>query len=163
MNADTLLIVLVAIVMVVGVGGTVLPILPGLWLVWGAAVFYGLFAGFGPIGWVAIVFISGLAAAGTAASVYLPHRKAASVGVPWWGQILALALSVAGFFFVPVVGAPLGFALGVFLATTLTLHHIPGALAATWETLKGMLLTSGLQLAASLMMVAAWVLWVWAG
>ena len=163
MSADTVLVVLVAVVMVIGVGGTVLPILPGLWLVWGAAVFYGLLAGFGPVGWVAITFISGLAVGGTAASIYLPHRRAASIGVPWWGQVLALALSVAGFFFVPVVGAPLGFALGVFLATALTLHHIPGALAATGATLKGMLLTSGLQLAASLAMVAAWVVWVWSG
>ena len=162
MNADTLLVVLVAAVMVIGVAGTVLPILPGLWVVWGAAVVYGLFGGFGVAGWVAMVVITGLAAGGTAASIYLPHRKASEIGVRWWGQLLALGLSIAGFFFVPVAGAPLGFALGILIAMILTERQIPAAVVATGHTLKSMLIASGIQLAIALTMVAIWIVWVWA-
>jgi len=162
-SPDTLLVVLVAIVMVIGVAGTVLPILPGLWLIWAAALAYGLFGGFGLAGWIAMVFITALAAAGTASGVYLPQRKAASIGVPWWGQLAALACAVAGLFIVPVIGAPLGFVVGILLVTLARERHLQGALAATWATLKSMLLASGLQFAVGLAMVAVWVVWVWLG
>jgi hypothetical protein len=162
-SSDTLLIVLIAIVMVIGVAGTVLPILPGLWLIWAAALAYGLFGGFGVVGWTAMALITGLAVAGTASGVYLPQRRAASIGVPWWGQLAALVCAVTGFFIVPVVGAPLGFVVGILLVTLARERHFQGALAATWATLKSMLMASGLQFAVGLAMVALWVVWVWLG
>jgi uncharacterized protein YqgC (DUF456 family) len=162
-SSDTLLVVLVAIIMVIGVAGTILPILPGLWLIWAAALAYGLFGGFGIGGWIAMALITGLAAAGTASGVYLPQRRVASIGVPWWGQLTALVCAVAGFFIVPVVGAPLGFVVGILLVTLARERHVQGALAATWATLKAMLLASGLQFAVGLAMVALWVVWVWLG
>jgi len=162
-SSDTALVVLVAIVMVIGVAGTVLPILPGLWLVWAAALAYGLFGGFGIGGWIAMALITGLAAAGTASGIYLPQRRAASIGVPWWGQVAALVGAVAGFFIVPVIGAPLGFVVGILVVTLVRERHFQGALAATWATLKALLMASGLQFAVGLAMVAVWVIWVWLG
>jgi len=159
-SADTLLIVLVAVVMVIGVAGTVLPILPGLWFVWAAALAYGVFAGFGTAGWIATVAITVLAAAGTAAGFYLPRRTASQIGVPWWGQVIALGFSIAGFFVVPVVGAPLGFIVGILVTMIVMQRHFRGALPVTWTTVRSMLLASGLQFAASLVMVAIWVVWV---
>jgi len=160
-SADTLLVVLVAAVMVVGVAGTVLPILPGLWVIWAAAAFYGVLAGFGTGGWIALTVITVLAVVGTISAFYLPQRKASSIGVPWWGQVIALGFAVAGFFVVPVVGAPLGFVVGILLATIVRERHIGGALSATWATLTSMLIASGVQFAIGLMMMAVWVLWVW--
>ena len=162
MSTDTLLVVLVAVVMVIGVAGTLLPILPGIWLIWAAAVVYGLFEGFGIGGWIAMVVITALAVAGTVSAFYLPQRSATLVGVPWWGQVIALGFAVAGFFLVPVVGAPLGFATGILVTTTVRERHFSGALDATWVILKSMLLVSGIQLAAGLAMMAVWVLWAWA-
>jgi uncharacterized protein YqgC (DUF456 family) len=162
-SADTLLVVLVAIVMVIGVAGTVLPILPGLWVIWGAAAVYGILAGFGTGGWIAMAVITVLVITGTASAFYLPQRSAASVGVPWWGQVIALCFAVAGFFVVPVVGAPLGFVLGILLTTIARERDLVGALAATWATLKSMMLASGLQLVIGVAMTVVWVVWVfWA-
>lgn len=42
-----LLLLLTAIVMAVGLAGTVLPVIPGLGLIWLAGVGYGLVTGFG--------------------------------------------------------------------------------------------------------------------
>ena len=163
MSADTLLIVLVAVIMVIGVAGTVLPILPGLWVIWAAAAVYGVLAGYGTGGWIAMGLITALAIAGTASALYLPQRTASEVGVPWWGQVIALGFAIAGFFIVPVVGAPLGFVVGILVTTMARERHVIGALNATWATLKSMLLASGVQFAVGLIMMAVWVLWVWAG
>ena len=154
MSSDTLLVVLVAIVMVIGVGGTiVLPILPGLWLIWAAALGYGLFGGFGVVGWVTMALITSTCSCRHGFGRLSPQQKAASVGRPWWGQLVALVCAVAGFFIVPVVGAPLGFVVGILLVTLVRERHLPGALAATWATLKSLLLASGLQFAVGLAMV----------
>ena len=163
MSSETLLVVLVAVIMVIGVAGTVLPILPGLWLIWAAAIGFGVFSGFGVVGWIAMTIITALAVAGTAATVYLPQRSASSVGVPWWGQVIALVCAVAGFFLIPVVGAPVGFVIGILVVTLLRERHFQGALTATSATLKAMLLASGLQFAAGLAMVGLWVVWAWVG
>ena len=161
MSADTLFVVLVAVVMVIGVAGTVLPILPGLWVIWAAAAVYGVVAGVGTGGWIALAVITAMAIAGTASAVYLPQRTAASVGVPWWGQLIALGCAVAGFFIVPVVGVPLGFVVGILVTTIVRERQVAGALNATWATLKAMLLASGVQFTIGLMMMAVWALWVW--
>ena len=161
MTADKLLIVVVAVVMVIGVAGTVLPILPGLWVIWFAAVAYGILAGVTTGGWFAMALITALAITGTASAFYLPQRAASSVGVPWWGQLVAIGFAVAGFFVVPIVGVPLGFAVGILVATIVRERRIAGALGATWATLKSMLLASGVQFAVGLMMMAVWVVWVW--
>jgi uncharacterized protein len=161
-TTDTLVVVFVAVIMVIGLAGTILPILPGLWLIWAAALGYGLVADFGAWGWVAMALITALAAAGTASAIYIPQRTASSIGVPWWGQLLALTGAVGGFFLVPVVGAPLGFVAGILLVTLVRERQFQGALEATWATLKSMLLASGMQFASGLGMIALWVLWAWA-
>jgi uncharacterized protein YqgC (DUF456 family) len=163
MSSDTVLVVLVAIVMVVGLAGILLPVLPGLWLIWAAALIYALLTDGG--GWSLFVMLAmtALAVAGTAATYVLPQRQAASVGVPWWGQLVSAGAAVAGLFVVPVVGAALGFVAGVF-AVSLVLTRRPGvALSATWTTLKSMLVASGIQLVVGVVMVATWVIWVIAG
>ena len=161
MSSEIPLVVLVAVIMVIGLAGTVLPILPGVWLIWAAAVGYGVFSGFGVAGWIVMTVITALAGAGTAASFYLPQRRASSVGVPWWGQVAAVACAIAGFFLIPVVGAPVGFVVGILAVTLLRERHVREALAATWATLKSMLLASGLQFTAGMAMMALWVFWVW--
>jgi hypothetical protein len=150
----------IAVTMAVGIVGTVLPIVPGLWLIWLAAVVYGVLAGFGWFGLVAMAVITSLAIAGSVASFYLPQRRATGAGVPWWGQVLALAAAVIGFFIVPVVGILIGFALGILAVSLISTRDVGLAWEATRSTLTGMLVASGVQFAAGMVMAVVWVGWV---
>lgn len=163
MGGDAVLIAIVAVVMVIGLAGTVLPILPGIWVIWAAACAYALIGGMSVAGWIALALITALAVAGSAASVVLPQRKASVIGVPLWGQVLATTMSVIGLFVVPVVGAPLGFALGILLVMVARTRDIGEAWAATLATIRSMVIASGLQLAAGATMIAVWIGWVIAG
>lgn len=147
--------------MAVGIAGTVIPVLPGLVLVWGAALLYGLASGFGWTGWAAMTLITALGVTGLVAAVRIPHRSAASIGRS--GQLLGLALAVAGFFLVPVVGAPVGFAVGVLLAAWWRSREWPVAWAGTRVTIKALLAASGVQLACGVGMAAVWGVWVLVG
>nr|MBA2624784.1 DUF456 domain-containing protein [Acidimicrobiia bacterium] len=73
---------------------------------------------------------------------------------------LGLALAVVGFFVVPVIGLPLGGALGVYLGERLRTGDGRAAWRATRATLAGFGLAALAQLGAALAMVLTWVAWV---
>jgi uncharacterized protein YqgC (DUF456 family) len=161
--SDTVLVVLVAVAMAVGVVGTVVPLVPGLGLVWLAALVYGVAEGFGVVGWVAFVGISVFAAAGIAAGVVLPHRAARGGGAGRSSIALGIVTAIVGFFVVPVVGMPLGGVLGIFVGEALRTRDLRTAQRATVATVKGFGLAGLAQFAAGLAMVTAWLVWVVSG
>jgi uncharacterized protein YqgC (DUF456 family) len=160
---DTTVAVLVGIAMAVGLVGTVVPVLPGLLLIWGAALAYGVATGFGTAGIVAFVLITALAAAGVAAGVVLPRRAAGAAGAAQSSLWLGGVVAVVGFFVVPVVGVPLGGALGIFVGEQLRTRDSAVAWRATWATLKSFGLAALVQFGAGVVMVAAWAGWLLAG
>jgi len=157
---EGVLIALVATAMAVGLVGTVVPVLPGLALVWVAALVYGLGTGFGIVGTAAFTVITGLALAGIVAGLALPQRAAARGGAARTSLWLGGALAVLGFFVVPVVGVVLGGVLGVFLGEALRTGDASAAWYATVATMKGFGVAAVVQVAVGLAMVAAWLLWL---
>jgi uncharacterized protein YqgC (DUF456 family) len=157
---DGVLIALVAITMAVGIAGTIVPLVPGLGLVAAAALVYGLIAGFGAVGAVAFVVIVALAILGTVAGVMLPHRAAGHTGAPRSSLLVGAGGAVVGFFVIPVVGLPLGGAVGIYTGELLRTREAAVAWRTTKATLKGFGVASLVQLAAGLTMTAVWVTWV---
>jgi uncharacterized protein len=160
MDGDDALVALVALAMVVGLVGTAVPFVPGLLLVWGAGLVYGLAEGFGTAGAVAFGLMTVLAVAGFVANLVLPPQRAEAGGAARTSVLAGLALGVVGVFVVPVVGLPLGAVAGVLLAE----YGRTRSWGAAWEATKGVIVGFGLgvlaQLAAGLGMVACWIGWV---
>lgn len=159
-----LLLLLTAIVMAVGLTGTVLPVIPGLGLIWLAGVGYGLVTGLGRQGVVAIGLMTVLAVLGGLAGVMVPARRGRAQGLSARGMAAALALGTVGFFAIPVVGGPLGALAGVLIVKYQETGDWISARRATWSVLLGFGIGAGLQLAAGLAMVlvwAVWALWAW--
>ena len=117
--SDTTLVVLVALAMAVGVAGTVVPLVPGLGLVWLAALAYGLVDGFGVVGSIVFVTISAMAVAGIVAGIAVPHHAARGGGAAQWSIALGAATAIVGFFVIPIVGMALGGVLGIFVGEAL--------------------------------------------
>jgi uncharacterized protein YqgC (DUF456 family) len=157
---DGVLITLVAIAMAVGIAGTVVPLVPGLGLVVAAALVYGLVEGFDAVGVVAFVVIVALALLGTIAGVVLPHRAAGAAGAPRSSLFVGAVGAVAGFFLIPIVGLPVGGAVGIYAGELVRTREAAAAWRTTKATLKGFGLATLIQLAAGLMMAAVWVAWV---
>jgi uncharacterized protein len=163
MNDDTGAVVLAGLAMAVGLVGTVVPVLPGLGLVWLGALLYGLLAGFGTVGWLAMAAVTVLASVGTVAGVALPKRRAGAAGAARASLWLGAVAAVVGFFVVPVVGLPLGGALGILVGEWARTGDGRAARRATWATLVGFGLAAVVQLACGLAMIGAWLGWVVAG
>lgn len=161
--SETALTILIGLTIAVGVVGTLIPVLPGPLLVWGAALTFGIIAGFGAVGWIMMALITlGLVIA-LYLGVRIPQKSAAATGLGAGTQLFSLALAVVGFFVIPVLGAALGFALGIWIATYRREGDLAGANRSTLITLRAFGKATLLQFACAVGMAGSWALWALIG
>lgn len=147
--------VLLGLLMLAGLVGVLVPVLPGLLLIAGSGVAWAL-ADPGPARWVVAVILVVLAVGAMAAGAIVPARRAAAAGAPRSALVAGAAGMILGFFLVPVIGALVGFPAGIFVAERIRLRDGRAARATTIATLKGAALGIGIQLVAGVAMIAIW-------
>ncbi|MGN8246558.1 DUF456 domain-containing protein [Cellulomonas soli] len=146
----------VGLVVLVGLVGVVVQVLPGAFLVCGAVVVWGIVTG-GGVGWTVAVAAVLLTASAEVVKYLLAGRHLARAQVPGRSLLWGGGLGVVGFFVVPVVGLPLGFVLGVWLAEMLRLREPRPAWRSTLAALQATGLTILVELAGALLVTAAWL------
>jgi uncharacterized protein YqgC (DUF456 family) len=146
--------------MLVGLVGIVVPFLPGLLLVWLATA---LWAFEHPNRWAWAVFaLCGVVyAVGVVTQYLVPGRRLKDAGVKTSTLFLAVLLAIVLFFLIPVVGAPIGFVLGVFLVETGRHRESGSAWRSTLHALKAVAMSIGIELVAGFLIVLIWLLGVW--
>ena len=148
----------VALAIVVGLIGIVVPILPGGLLVLGAIGVWALSIG-SPAAWTVFAVATFFVAMGTVLKFLVPGRRLQNAGVPnstlWFAGLVA----AVGFFVIPVVGLFIGFALGLYLAEYRRLGAAQ-AWPATLSALKAVGLSILIELSAALLATLTWVLGV---
>lgn len=152
---------LVLLLMLVGVVGVLVPVLPGLLLVWAAGLLWVWQDGGGAGRIAAGVLMTGLFVAGTVAKYVLPARSATGAGAPRSTLALGALGAVVGFFVVPVLGVLVGGVGAVFLAELARLHDSRAAGRSTWAVLRAVGLGMLVELAAALLIVGTWLVAVW--
>ena len=159
-NMDTGIVLLVAVAMAVGLVGTLLPLLPGLPIIWVAALVYGLLTDFGTAGWVAFGLITVLLVAGMVAGVVLPHRRVSAGGAPMTTVAAGVGLGIIGFFVIPVIGLPLGAVVGVLPAERARTQDWDVAWTSTKNLLVGFGIGVAVEFSAGVAMIGCWIAWV---
>ncbi len=159
---ELLLNLLILLGMLVSLGGLIVPVFPGLIVIWLLALLYGIVAGFGTLGAVLFVIITVLAILGEVSDNLLISKKARQEGARWLSIAIAFVAGTVG----SIVFSPLGgiaAALGaLFLTEFISSKDRKKALAVT----KGMAIGWGwafvLQFGIGLTMIALWAIWAWA-
>jgi len=162
MNPEIVVTVLCGLAIVVGVAGTIIPVLPGSILIGASLLAWALWGGAGTTGWVVFGIGMLFVLAGMAASTVLTGRKLKEHSIPSRSVGVGLVLGVAGMFVIPVVGLFVGFAAGLLLSELQRTRVFGTALASSWAALKatglGMIVEFGLAcLAASTWVIGLWV------
>ena len=146
--------VLVALAILVGLVGVLVPILPGLVLVLAAILVWAVDEGSGT-GWAAFAVATAVLVVGTVIKYVVPNRRLKTSGIPLSTTWFGVALGVVGFFVIPVIGLFIGFVLGVYLAE----HRRVGAAAAwpsTQQALKAVGVSILIELAAGIVAALVW-------
>jgi len=146
---------------VVGVVGTVVPVLPGGLLVAASVLVWALATG-GSAWWVLLAVVV-LLAAGQVLEYLTAGVSLKRAGVPNRSLLLGGLAGIVGFFVVPVLGLVLGFLGGLYLAER---ARQPDA-AAAWRSTRTGLRAAGvallIELAAVLLSATLWFTVVLAG
>ena len=152
---------LVGLGMLVGLIGVVIPFLPGLPIIMASAVVWAAVGGSDAGGWVVAGIVIVIAVAGMVAGTVLPARRAADRGATWWVLAMGAVGLVVGAIVTPVVGALVGWPVGIFAAEWLRTRHVNSAWRTTRSTLAGQGLGIAVQLAAGVTAVAVWAAAAW--
>ncbi len=153
MGVETLL---AGVLIVVGVLGVLIPVLPGLLLVLVGIAIWAVPRG-DAVGWTVLGVAVLIVAAGSIAKYLLPGRKLREAGVPFRTLALGGVLGVIGFFVIPVVGLFLGFVLGVYAGELGRLGDRSQAWPATRRALGAVGWSILIELATGLLAAAVWI------
>jgi len=151
--------VVVGLIMLVGLIGIAVPLLPGLLVVWAAVLVWASEVGT-RAGWVVFGIATTLALTGFLLQYLLPGRRMAKAGVTTSSTLAGAALALVGFFVIPVVGAFLGFPLGIYLAERIKLGTHARAWTSTTHALKAIGLSMGIEFLTGLAIAVTWVVGV---
>ena len=153
--------VIIGIVILVGLAGILIPVLPGLILEVAAVVLWAGVTG-GGVAWAVGIAAIVLGLAAQVVKFMIPGKRLRNAGIPRSTIYFAGALAIVGFFVVPIIGAPIGFVLGTYLAEQRRVGS-EQAWPSTKASVGAVGLSIGIELAAGLFIAGAWlvaVLWL---
>jgi uncharacterized protein YqgC (DUF456 family) len=146
--------VLVGIAIAIGLIGILVPVLPGSALILVAILVWALEVG-SATGWTVFAAAAAFLVVGSVVKYVVPGRQLKDAGIPASTQWTGVALAVPGFFVIPVVGAFVGFVLGIYLAERRRLGS--GAGASTRSALRAVGVSLMIELTAAILAASAWV------
>lgn len=153
-------IILVALAIAVGLVGIVMPVLPGILLVFGAIAVWAVVEN-NVTAWVTLGVVTVLLGAATLIKYLWPMRRMRAADVRTLSLVVGAVLGIIGFFVIPVLGLVIGFVLGVYLAELANRRDQAVAWTSTKHAVKGVALSVGVELAGALLATVAWVVGVY--
>jgi uncharacterized protein YqgC (DUF456 family) len=148
-------LIVCGLVIVVGLFGIIVPILPGTILV---ALGIGIWAtedGSG-VAWVTLGVAWAFLVVGAVVKYTVPGRRLKAT-VPTRTLVVGGLSAVVGFFVVPVVGLVLGFVVGLYAAERLRMGRGPAARRSTATALKAVGASILIELTAAVAAICTWV------
>lgn len=154
--------ILVALLMIVGVIGIVVPVLPGLLLVFASVLAWAVWSG-SSSGWVVFAVAAVIYLVGMALQWWIPGQRMRRAGVKTSTLLVGVACAIVMAFVIPVIGLFVGFPLGIFLVSMARSRDLSMAVQATSHALRAVGLNILIELCASFAIIAVWaisVLWI---
>ncbi len=155
--ADDVRLVVPPLLVVVGLLGIVIPVLPGLLVVLGGVLLWAALTGTG-LAWGVFAACVVVAVVGYTLQYLLPGRRMKERGVGTSTLALAVLAGIIGFFVVPVVGAILFFVLTIFLVENARSHDRSVAWTRTKHAMAAVAQSIGIELVAGLSIAALYVI-----
>ena len=152
-------------VLLVGLLGLIVPVFPGLTVMWLGTLVYALIqnAAGNMTGWKWFLFglITVLMIIGNIADNLIIARKMRDKYIPWSSILWAFAAGiVASLFFTPLIGL-IAAPAGLFLAEMSRLKNREAAIDSTRAYMIGWGWAFGVRFMIGLMMTGFWVIWAW--
>lgn len=155
---ESILFTVSLLIIIVGILGTILPIFPGIFVVWAGVGLYAWQTDFTVIGIPLFLLITAVTLFGGLSDLWLPLFGANQSGASKRSYLLSAIGAIVGSFLLPVVGTIAGFVAGLFLGEYWKHQNTATAVQVSWGGLKGWGLATLLQMALG---VLIFILFLW--
>lgn len=157
--ADSLFFGLIVLFMLIGLVGIIIPILPGVFLIWFGVLLYAWRDGFEAVSLGTFIFISVIVVFAGLSDIWLPALGARKSGASKRTIVTGLLGAIIGSFVLPLVGTIVGYVLGVLLGE----YHKRRDWQAAWQASKGSLAGWGIATIIQLVVgVLVIIIFIWA-
>jgi hypothetical protein len=147
--------------MLLGLFGLVVPLFPGIVVIWLAALGYGIVVGFNTLGIILFLVITILMLVGTTVDNVLMGVGARQGGASWLSLGAAVVAGIAGTLLFPPIGGLIATPLAVLLVEFLRSRDW----RKTWIAVRGLAVGWGLSFVArfliGVVMILLWGIWAW--
>lgn len=159
---ETTVKIILLLGMLIGLFGQVVPVFPGILVIWVLTFLYGLLLGFGTLGGWLFVVITLLTIVGLLADNVLMMGKARQRGASWRSIVISVIAGFIGSILVTPIGGILIALLGLYASEYLRHRDAEEAL----EITKSMAFGCGWAFVARFIigsiMIGLWGIWAWA-
>lgn len=149
---------LVIVFMIVGLVGIVIPVLPGMLLIWLSTLFFVIVSGFDALSVWAFVVITLIAFVTGTADFWLSLWGAQRGGASNRSLLLGFIGSIIGTLILPLIGTIIGYAIGILLSEYQQHRDWHGAWKASLGGVAGWGLATAVQLGGAILIM---ILFVW--
>jgi uncharacterized protein YqgC (DUF456 family) len=151
---------LVAILLIAGLLGSILPLLPGTPLILAGSLLYAVVTDFEPIGVGRLLILAGIAALAYSLDYLAGAAGVKKLGGSRWAMLGAVVGAVVGVFFGPL-GLILGPILGAVACELLVSRELGTSVRSGFGTIVGMLFGLAIKFSLAVVMVGLFLWWIW--
>ncbi len=140
----------------IGLFGTILPVIPGLIIIWLGALFYaGWLVGFDEFSPWVFALITLIAFVAGTSNIWLAALGAKTTGATWRTLIIGFIGAIAGTFLIPIplVGTVVGYAGGLILSEYVRLGELRPAIKAAFGGVVGWGVSTVVECAGAVVMI----------
>lgn len=148
---------LTIIIMLVGVLGSVLPLVPGPPVVWLGALYYAWNTGWTEVGWPSLVLLLLMAIIGGTADLWMGYLGASKGGASGWATLASLVGGLIGLVVFSVPGAIIGSIAAIVLVEYSRHRDWRKVMRASGGYLVGSLLATVVQVIICFLMIGVFV------
>lgn len=149
------------LVMIGGLFSLFLFVIPGLTVIWLAALAYGLLTGFDLASIILFLLITLLMAFGNIVDNLFMGAKAKQSGASWKSVIFSMLAAFIGSLIFPPFGGIIAALVVLFIFEYLRLRNIKQASDSTGQMAIGCATAAVARFFIGLVMIGLWVVWVW--
>ena len=140
--------------MFIGLLGVLLPLVPGVALIWLVALVYAIAEGFKNIDPITMIVLSVIALPGITADIWVSSLGAKAGGASLWSIVASLVGGVVGFLVSTLPGAIIGALVGLMAVELFRAKDWRQALKASGGWIAGWLLSAVVQIITGVIMIA---------
>jgi uncharacterized protein len=154
----TVALIIALLIMLIGLAGSIVPLLPGPPIIWLGAFFYAWQTDFTSIGWLTLLGLAAIAIAAATSDLWIGAMSNRKAGASGWATLFSTIGGIVGLFTLGLPGMILGSILGVLLPDWRRWREGQHVWNVSWRTVKSWIVGALVQAGLGIVMIVIFLI-----